>query len=74
MPKRKRFALQSDGIKDYDFFLAFSCRLCSADTHCAVPVRELGLGSQAKRVARERRRPSVPEVGNTNVGTTHGMS
>ena len=30
------------------------------------------LGSQAERVARERRRPSVPEVGNTNVGTTHG--
>jgi hypothetical protein len=31
------------------------------------------LGSQAERVARERRRPSVPDVGNTNVGTTHGV-
>jgi hypothetical protein len=30
------------------------------------------LGSQAERMARERRRPSVPEVGHTNIGTTHG--
>jgi hypothetical protein len=31
------------------------------------------LGSQAERVARKRCRPSIPDVGNTNVGMTYGV-
>jgi len=71
VPQRKRFTRQIGGVKEHDFFLAFlgiyvlliQILLCLRGS----------LGSQAERVARERRRPSIPEVGNTNVGMTHGV-
>ena len=71
VPQRKQFTWQTGGVKDTISFLLFlviyvlliQTILCLRGS----------LGSQAERVARERRRPSVPDVGNTTVGTTHGV-